>query len=156
MTSLSSKLFVWRDKHIPCGWSLPNLGTGLLSFNFVFGQIRYFFSHFRQIFGHLLQFSDDLVSLWKFASVVVSDSCSLLGCSSGVFDERRLATNENLKWQYPKREERALWTSSILLWAQLQNWFQMFIYSKISIQTISLPPRKHYCANWQIWNPQNF
>ena len=83
----------------------------------------------------------------------------VLPCSSGVFDERRLATNENLKWQYPKREERALWTSSILLWAQLQNWFQMFIYSKISIQTISLPPfiLNVILANTgQIWNPQNF
>ena len=120
---------------------------------------RLLFSHFRQIFGHLRLFLDDFVSLWKFASVVVPDSCSLLGCSSGVFDEGRLATNENLKWQYPKREERALWTSSILLWAQLQNWFQMFIYSKISIQTISLPPfiLNVILANTrQIWNPQNF
>ena len=156
MTSLSSKLFVWRDKHIPLRMISSESGYFVYFCLISFLDSSATFFTLSSNFGHLRQFSDDFVSLWKFASVVVSDSCSLLGCSSGVFDERRLATNENLKWQYPKREERALWTSSILLWAQLQNWFQMFIYSKISIQTISLPPRKHYCANWQIWNPQNF
>ena len=73
----------------------------LLSFNFVFGQFRYFFHTFLKfldIYVSFLTISSDFGYLHPLLS---RTQASLLGCSSRVFDEGRLATNEKLKMTVP-------------------------------------------------------